>query len=155
MSCFLFQTLQEEYIVRLEKARTEILRKVEILESKKRQQQSQLIKLRGEKKQLTSKAASLSETYQDLQDNNDRLSSRLEAVLAKVRYDDRMTKKSENWVSNVHKMCPNNLWVYDPLIVSYCHSKKINASVERYFLWHRFKISSLWDLTLSSKCNGP
>ena len=88
MSCFLFQTLQEEYIVRLEKARTEILRKVEILESKKRQQQSQLIKLRGEKKQLTSKAASLSETYQDLQDNNDRLSSRLEAVLAKVRYDD-------------------------------------------------------------------
>ena len=109
MSCFLFQTLQEEYIVRLEKARTEILRKVEILESKKRQQQSQLIKLRGEKKQLTSKAASLSETYQDLQDNNDRLSSRLEAVLAKVRYDDWMTKKSENWVSNVHKMCPNNL----------------------------------------------
>ena len=113
--CFLFQTLQEEYIVRLEKARTEIIRKVEILESKKRQQQSQLIKLRGEKKKLTSKAASLSETYQDLQDNNDRLSSRLEAVLAKVRHDDWMTTKSENWVSQCSTKC---VLIYDPLIVS-------------------------------------
>ena len=66
MQTFL-QTLREEYLTRLEKARSEIHRKVEILESKKRQQQGQLIKLRGEKKELTSKAAALSETYQDLQ----------------------------------------------------------------------------------------
>ena len=66
MQTFL-QTLHDEYLTRLEKARSEIHRKVEILESKKRQQQGQLIKLRGEKKELTSKAAALSETYQDLQ----------------------------------------------------------------------------------------
>ena len=64
------QTLRDEYLTRLEKARSEVHRKVEILESKKRQQQSQLIKLRGEKRELTSKAAALSETYQDLQVKN-------------------------------------------------------------------------------------
>ena len=52
------QTLRQEYMTRLEKARSEIQRKVEILECNKRQQQSQLMRLRGEKKELTSKAAS-------------------------------------------------------------------------------------------------
>jgi len=88
------QTLREEYISRLEKARSEICRKVEILECSKRQQQSQLMKLRGEKKELTSKAASLSETYQDLRDDNERLSSRLETVLAKIQ--DQQTVRSDS-----------------------------------------------------------
>jgi len=88
------QTLHDEYLTRLEKARSEIHRKVEILESKKRQQQGQLIKLRGEKKGLTSKAAALSETYQDLQDNNGRLSSRLESILSKIQ--DQQTVRSDS-----------------------------------------------------------
>merc|ERR1712029_753360 len=66
----------------------------EILECSKRQQQSQLMKLRGEKKELTSKAASLSETYQDLRDNNERLSLRLEVVLAKIQ--DQQTVRSDS-----------------------------------------------------------
>merc|ERR1711974_13437 len=88
------QTLRDEYLTRLEKTRSEIHRKVEILESKKRQQQGQLIKLRGEKKGLTSKAAALSETYQDLQDNNERLSSRLESILSKIQ--DQQTVRSDS-----------------------------------------------------------
>ena len=86
--------MTEEYLSRLEKARAEIQRKVEILESKKRKQQSSLIKLLETKKKLTSKAASLSEEYQDLQDNGENLSRRLESVLSKIQ--DQQTLRSDS-----------------------------------------------------------
>ena len=79
------QTLREEYLTRLEKARSDIERRVAHLRSQKQSQAASLDKLNSEKTNLRDRAAVLSERYEDLQDNGQRLRTRIEIVLQKLQ----------------------------------------------------------------------
>ena len=83
--CFQLQTLREEYLTRLEKARSDIERRVAHLRSQKQSQAASLDKLNSEKTNLRDRAAVLSERYEDLQDNGQRLRTRIEIVLQKLQ----------------------------------------------------------------------
>ena len=84
-NCFQLQTLREEYLTRLEKARSDIERRVAHLRSQKQSQAASLDKLNSEKTNLRDRAAVLSERYEDLQDNGQRLRTRIEIVLQKLQ----------------------------------------------------------------------
>ena len=87
------QTLREEYLTRLEKARSEIERRVAHLRAQKQSQAASLNKLNSEKSHLRDRAADLSERYEDLQDNGQRLRTRIEIVLQKLQ---RQVTKEQN-----------------------------------------------------------
>ena len=79
------QTLREEYLARLENARAEIERRVAHLRAQKQSQAASLERLSAEKCSLRERAADLSERYEDLQDNGQRLRARVELVLQKLQ----------------------------------------------------------------------
>jgi predicted nucleic acid-binding Zn-ribbon protein len=79
------QTLREEYLLRLESVRIEITRRVAHLRMQKASQLAALDKLNLEKAPLRDKAADLSERYEDLKDNGDRLTSRIELALQRLQ----------------------------------------------------------------------
>ena len=66
-------------------AQTELERHVSTLESRKKAQQSAINRLQHEKRGLMDRATKLSETYDDLNVNNQTLSSRLENALLKIQ----------------------------------------------------------------------
>lgn len=72
----MFQTLRDEYLIRLEKARVEIDRRVSHLQAQKLGQTKSLASLGREKQGLRNKAADLSEKYEDIKDNGDRITQR-------------------------------------------------------------------------------
>ena len=80
-----FQTLRQEYLAKFEGVQAEIERHVAKLKSRKEAQQSAINRLQQEKRGLMETATKLSETYDDLTVNNQKLSSRLEMVLLKVQ----------------------------------------------------------------------
>ena len=77
--------MRQEYLARLEKVQGEIERRVATLKSRKEAQQSAINRLQHEKRGLMETATKLSETYDDLTVNNQKLSSRLEKVLLNVQ----------------------------------------------------------------------
>lgn len=70
------QTLREEYLVRLEQARVEIDRRVSHLQGQKTSQSKSLAVLGRERQGLRDKAGDLSEKYEDIKDNGDRITRR-------------------------------------------------------------------------------
>lgn len=77
----MFQTLRDEYLIRLEKARVEIDRRVSHLQAQKLGQTKSLASLGREKQGLRNKAADLSEKYEDIKDNGDRITQRWDNIL--------------------------------------------------------------------------
>ena len=77
--------MRQEYLARLEKVQGEIERRVATLKSRKEAQQSSINRLQHEKRGLMETATKLSEAYDDLTVNNQKLSSRLEKVLLNVQ----------------------------------------------------------------------
>ena len=65
--------------------RGELERHVATLESRKKAQQSAINRLKHEKRGLMDRATKLSETYEDLNVNNQKLSLRLEKVLLNIQ----------------------------------------------------------------------
>ena len=72
-------------MVKLETVQAEIERHVSTLQSRKNAQQSAINRLQHEKRGLMETATKLSETYDDLHVNNQKLSSRLDKVLLKLQ----------------------------------------------------------------------
>ena len=79
------QTLRQEYLAKLEGVQAEIERHSATLKTRKEAQQTAINRLQHEKRGLMETATKLSETYDDLTVNNQKLSSRLEKVLLKVQ----------------------------------------------------------------------
>ena len=85
MNVIFNQTLRQEYLAKLEGVQAEIERHSATLKSRKEAQQTAINRLQHEKRGLMETATKLSETYDDLTVNNQKLSSRLEKVLLKVQ----------------------------------------------------------------------
>ena len=85
MNVIFYQTLRQEYLAKLEGVQAEIERHSATLKSRKEAQQTAINRLQHEKRGLMETATKLSETYDDLTVNNQKLSSRLEKVLLKVQ----------------------------------------------------------------------
>ena len=71
--------------MKLETVQAEIERHVSTLQSRKNAQQAAINRLQHEKRGLMETATKLSETYDDLHVNNQKLSSRLDKVLLKLQ----------------------------------------------------------------------
>ena len=84
-SPFIFKVLRDEYLVKLEVVRSELERRVSTLENRKKAQLATIDRLRLEKEGLRNQAAKLSETYEDLNDANQKLTTRMEKVLQKIQ----------------------------------------------------------------------
>lgn len=89
------KVLKEEYILKQEKARLEIEKRVVGLKERKKQQKVSLQKLTEERFNLRDKAAQLSEKYEDLRDSEDNLISRIETVLNAIQRRLPVTSDSE------------------------------------------------------------
>ena len=77
--------MRQEYLAKLEGVQAEIERHSATLKTRKEAQQTAINRLQHEKRGLMETATKLSETYDDLTVNNQKLSSRLEKVLLKVQ----------------------------------------------------------------------
>jgi len=87
--------LREEYIDKLDKARSDIEKRVAGLEARKKQQHLSLVDLTQERFALRDKAAQLSEKYEDLRDNATNFNIRIEAVLSAIQRRLPVTTDSE------------------------------------------------------------
>ena len=77
--------MRQEYLTKLGGVQAEIERHVATLRSRKEAQQSAINRLQHEKRGLMETATKLSETFDDLTVNNQKLSSRLENILLKIQ----------------------------------------------------------------------
>ena len=89
------KVLREEYLDKLDKARSEIEKRVAGLEARKKQQHLSLVNLTQERFALRDKAAQLSEKYEDLRDNAANFNIRIEAVLSAIQRRLPVTTDSE------------------------------------------------------------
>jgi nuclear pore complex protein Nup88 len=89
------KVLREEYISRMEKARSENEKRTAGLKARKSQQIKSVSNLTDERFCLRENAAQLSEKYEDLRDNQDNLVSRIEAVLHAIQRRLPVTSDSE------------------------------------------------------------
>jgi len=79
------ETLHQEYISKLGKAREELGAHVKLLQGKKQSQETLLGRLEAMRTDLRSNAEAISEKYEDVKDRGSDLAARVEAVLAKVQ----------------------------------------------------------------------
>ncbi|TRY78269.1 hypothetical protein TCAL_10646 [Tigriopus californicus] len=79
------EVLRDEYIGKLEKARTEIEKKATYLANLKKSQMVSVQTLEHQKQGLRDKAADLSERYEDLKDSKENQTKRLEILLQRIQ----------------------------------------------------------------------
>lgn len=103
---------RQDYFPHYVKAREEIEKRLKALQMLKKYQQEQVVRLSGEKRELTEKAEALAEKYEDIKDKQDVLMKRCERLLLTV------TQKKEE-LSDTEKMYVKEL-------------KEAEEKVERY-----------------------
>lgn len=105
-------TFRQDYFPHYAKAHEEIEKRIKALQMLKKYQQEQVVRMFGEKQELTEMAESLAEKYEDIKDKQDALMKRCERLLLTVSQ-----KKEE--LSDSEKMYINEL-------------KEAQEKVERY-----------------------
>ena len=78
-------TLRREYVARLQVARGEMVRRVQELSVRRKDQEKLLAKLEKERTRARDKAEELSEKYEDVKDRGQELCQRVENVLSKLQ----------------------------------------------------------------------
>lgn len=89
------QVLRDEHLNKLDQVRSEIERRASSLRVQKQSQQSSMSRLASERLQLRETAASIAERYEDLRDNGERLTGRIEIVLRKIQRQMPMSSDKE------------------------------------------------------------
>lgn len=87
---------RQDYFPHYAKAREEIEKRVKALQMLKKYQQEQVLRLVGEKHELTEKAEELAEKYEDIKDKQDALMKRCERLLLTVSQKKAELSHAEN-----------------------------------------------------------